>query len=351
MIREPAVAGQFYSGNAASLRRTIASFLEKGESLLEAKAVVSPHAGYVYSGAVAGAVYSAVKLPKRIIVLGPNHTGRGVALSLHPPGEWLTPLGTVAIDTEMNRRLLEECPGLREDRVAHVREHSLEVQIPFLQSLVPEFRFSAICVGTADYASLDSLGHAMACVVQSLGEPVLVVASSDMTHYEPADVAREKDQLAIDRVIAVDPRGIFQFGWDVKEKLPHQEDTEELDHLQNRNPRIRVQQAQGPHDDERGDQGHLHRHHHRAEVEQEQHVAPPEAQSGKGVAGEHRGEHGTHGFDRGNQEGIEQPAPQWILVPGLSIVLPPNLAGRVVNSRLTAATPIQRRTSPAPESA
>lgn len=210
MIREPAVAGQFYSANSASLRRTIDSFLEKRESLLEAKAVVSPHAGYVYSGAVAGAVYSNVKLPKRMIVLGPNHTGRGAALSLHPEGEWLTPLGKVAIDAEMNRRLLEECPDLREDRMAHMREHSLEVQIPFLQSLVPEFRFSAICVGTADYASLESLGHAMARVIQSLGEPALIVASSDMTHYEPADVAREKDRLAIDQVIAVDPQGLYR---------------------------------------------------------------------------------------------------------------------------------------------
>jgi AmmeMemoRadiSam system protein B len=210
MIREPAVAGQFYPANPASLRKTIDSFQEKHEALLEAKAVVSPHAGYVYSGAVAGAVYSAVKLPKRMIVLGPNHTGRGIPLSLHPEGEWLTPLGTVAIDAEMNRRLLEECPDLREDRMAHLREHSLEVQIPFLQALAPEFKFSAICVGTADFASLDSLGHAMARAIQSIKESVLIVSSSDMTHYEPADVARKKDRLAIDQVIAVDPHELYR---------------------------------------------------------------------------------------------------------------------------------------------
>ncbi len=210
MIREPAVAGQFYPANPVSLRNAIASVLEKSELRLEAKAIVVPHAGYMYSGAVAGAVYSNIKLPKKLIVLGPNHTGRGNPLSLHPAGEWRTPFGLAAIDAEMNRCLIEQSPGLREDRAAHMREHSLEVQIPFVQALVPEFTFSAICVGTSNYASLESLGHAMARVVHSLGEPVLIVASSDMTHYEPADVAREKDHLAIDRVLAVDARGLYR---------------------------------------------------------------------------------------------------------------------------------------------
>ncbi|HYK88098.1 MAG TPA: AmmeMemoRadiSam system protein B [Acidobacteriota bacterium] len=208
MIREPAVAGQFYPANPASLRRVLESLLETHEPLLEARAVVAPHAGYVYSGAVAGAVYGSVKLPKRVIILGPNHTGRGIPLSLYPSGEWRTPLGLVAIDARMNDLLLEGCAGLHEDRAAHMREHSLEVQIPFLQALVPEFTFSAICVGTGDFASLDALGHAIALGIQSLGESVLIVASSDMTHYEPAEAAREKDRLAIDKVIAVDPRGL-----------------------------------------------------------------------------------------------------------------------------------------------
>ncbi len=210
MIREPAVAGQFYSASSVALRRTVDSFLEKCGSRVDAKSIVCPHAGYVYSGAVAGAVYSVVKLPKRLIVLGPNHTGRGVALSLHPAGEWLTPLGNVAIDEDINRRLLKECAGLREDRAAHLHEHSIEVQIPFLQALARDFRFSAICVGTTDFTALDALGHAMARVVRDLEEPVLIVASSDMTHYESAEAAREKDRLAIEQVVAVDPRGLYR---------------------------------------------------------------------------------------------------------------------------------------------
>jgi AmmeMemoRadiSam system protein B len=99
---------------------------------------------------------------------------------------------------------------LREDSTAHRDEHSLEVQIPFIQVLQPDFRFSAICLGTADYSALEALGHAMAKAIQSCHEPVLLVASSDMTHYKSADMAARQDQFAIDRILAVDPRGLYQ---------------------------------------------------------------------------------------------------------------------------------------------
>ncbi|MBZ5495333.1 MAG: AmmeMemoRadiSam system protein B [Acidobacteriia bacterium] len=210
MIREPAVAGQFYPANPQRLQENIRSFLSRSEALLDVKGIVAPHAGYVYSGGVAGAVYAAVRLPRRFIILGPNHTGKGVALSLYPSGQWRTPLGLVGIDEELNRSLVRECSLLVEDTAAHVREHSIEVQIPFLQSLADAPRFSAICVGTSDYASLETLGHALARVVQSTSEPVLLVASSDMSHYEPADVAARKDRFAIDRVVGVDPHGLYQ---------------------------------------------------------------------------------------------------------------------------------------------
>ncbi len=208
MIREPAVAGQFYSGDPWTLRRVITSFLQTPASLLDAKAVVSPHAGYIYSGSVAGAVFSSVRLPRRFIILGPNHTGMGARLALAPAGEWLTPLGPVAIDPDLNRQLLENNPHLQEDNAAHVREHSLEVQLPFLQALIPEFRFAAICVGTADYEVLEALGRVIAGVIRDSKEPILVVASSDMNHFEPATVASEKDHLAIAKMQALDPLGL-----------------------------------------------------------------------------------------------------------------------------------------------
>jgi AmmeMemoRadiSam system protein B len=210
MIREPVVSGRFYPSDPEVLRRDLAAMLDSRETGVEAKAILVPHAGYMYSGAVAGAVYGAIRIPKRIIVLGPNHTGRGASLSLFPPGEWRTPLGNVRIDPDMTAHLLQECPDLQEDRAAHMSEHSLEVQIPFLQAREPKFSIAAICVGTAQYPILESLGHALARTIQWVQEPVLLIASSDMTHYEPADVAASKDQLAIDQVIALDPKGLHR---------------------------------------------------------------------------------------------------------------------------------------------
>jgi AmmeMemoRadiSam system protein B len=210
MAREAVVAGQFYSSDPRELRRVIESFVHKPEGMLEAKAVLVPHAGYVYSGSVAGEVFSSIKLPHRVILLGPNHSGRGAALALSPAGAWHMPLGTVWIDEEMNQLLTKECPGLQEDSAAHRNEHSLEVQIPFIQVLQPDFRFSAICVKTIDYSMLETLGHAMARVIRSMQEPVLLVASSDMTHYEAAEDASRQDQFAIDRMLAIDPRGLYQ---------------------------------------------------------------------------------------------------------------------------------------------
>jgi AmmeMemoRadiSam system protein B len=209
-VRRPAYAGQFYPENPELLRKTIQSYFRGTDSPLEAKAVVVPHAGYIYSGSVTGRVLSTVKVPHRVILLGPNHTGRGKALALSPDGAWKSPLGTVPVDSDLNRKLLEACPELREDADAHLREHSLEVQIPFLQTLEPDCRISAICIGTAEYTVLESLGHAMATVVRSLEEPVLLLASSDMTHYESAEAAALQDTMAIDRMKDVDPQGLYR---------------------------------------------------------------------------------------------------------------------------------------------
>jgi AmmeMemoRadiSam system protein B len=209
-IRESVYAGQFYPGRPDELLKEVQSFLQSPASLLEAKGILVPHAGYVYSGAVAGKVFSSVKLPKRFILLGPNHTGLGAGLALSPPVGWRTPLGTVPVDLELNLKLLSACPQLKEDPSAHRNEHCLEVQIPFLQVLQPDSSFSAICVRTADFAALESLGHAIAQVVRTEAEPVLLIASSDMTHYEDADAAATQDRLAIDRMLELDPAGLYQ---------------------------------------------------------------------------------------------------------------------------------------------
>jgi len=184
--------------------------MRKQTPLLEARAVVVPHAGYIYSGSVTGSVLSTVKLPRKVILLGPNHTGLGAPLSLSSDTAWRTPLGKVSIDRVLNRKLLENCPELREDTDAHLREHSLEVQIPFIQMIQPDCSISAICIGTAKYDALQSLGRAMAEIVRSAEEPVLLLSSSDMTHYESAESAATKDRLAIDHILKIDASGLYR---------------------------------------------------------------------------------------------------------------------------------------------
>jgi AmmeMemoRadiSam system protein B len=210
MIREAVVAGQFYPADPNELRATLGALIRKHDPLLEAKGVVVPHAGYVYSGSVAGEVFSSVRMPDRVILLGPNHTGRGVSLALAPVGAWDMPLGTVQVDADLNRELKAHCPELKEDAAAHYFEHSLEVQIPFLQFLQPDFQFSAICIQTIDLSTLEALGHAMAKVIQSRKESVLLIASSDMSHYRTREAAAKQDRFAIDQMLALDPQGLHR---------------------------------------------------------------------------------------------------------------------------------------------
>jgi len=210
MLREPVVAGYFYSDQPEELHDKITAYFQASQPSLKPKAVICPHAGYIYSGAVAGAVFGMLDVPEHVIIMGPNHTGRGAELSIYPEGNWRTPLGSVSIDKEMTDRLIEECPLLCPDRLAHLEEHSVEVQIPFLQARAPAFRFSAICVGISRFSKLEELGHALARVARSMPEPPLLVVSSDMNHYESAQVAYHKDHEAIQQVLEVNPEGLHR---------------------------------------------------------------------------------------------------------------------------------------------
>jgi hypothetical protein len=171
---------------------------------------VVPHAGYMYSGQVAGAVFG--KLPKRstYIMLCPNHTGRGAPLAIMSSGEWLTPLGKVPIDDAMAKALGRSCHLLQEDAEAHEDEHSLEVQLPFLQRSVGEFRFVPIAIGFGGYSGLESLGHSIAQAMGASANSGMVIASSDMNHYEPDGITREKDRKAIEKILALDPPGLYE---------------------------------------------------------------------------------------------------------------------------------------------
>ena len=212
MIRPPAVAGRFYPDDPERLRAAVDTFLASDgeEKKVRARACIVPHAGYVYSGSVAGEVYRRLEIPRRVILLGPRHYPRGGPLAILSDGAWLTPLGTAPIDRLLAEKIPQEFPFLREDELAHSGEHSLEVQLPFLQRAAPSFAFVPIVLGGAQWEALDALGHALARVIASESEPVLLVASSDMNHYESDAVTRVKDRKAIDQILALEPRKLFE---------------------------------------------------------------------------------------------------------------------------------------------
>jgi AmmeMemoRadiSam system protein B len=212
MLRLPAVAGQFYPADPRELTRLIRKFSaeDPGVKKTRARACLVPHAGYIYSGGVAGAVFARMILPKQILVLGVRHSPIGEDLAILSEGSWRTPLGDAPVDETLAQRVKVACPGLREDSIAHSREHSLEVEIPFLQILDPGFSFVPVAVGTLRFEDLHELGMGVARVLKESQEEILVVTSSDMNHYEPDDATRIKDAKAIDRLTAVDARGLFE---------------------------------------------------------------------------------------------------------------------------------------------
>jgi MEMO1 family protein len=212
-LRRPAVAGRFYPRNADDLRAEARGYLSQASTIEEApvRAVgcIAPHAGYMYSGHVAGAVFARIEIPRRCIVMCPNHTGMGRALAILSEGAWETPLGEVAIASELARSLKQRFPALEEDSAAHRAEHAAEVELPFLQLRQAELRFVPIALGTGQFEILEQLGKAIAEVVAAQSEPVLIIASSDMNHYEPDALTRVKDHRAIERILSLDPRGLY----------------------------------------------------------------------------------------------------------------------------------------------
>lgn len=209
MVRQPAVAGQFYPGESLSLKRELDRLVSLGESR-RVLGVVSPHAGYVYSGKVAGMLFGAIDVPKTVLILGPNHHGVGSPAALYPAGEWLTPLGSVPVNERLNELILNHAPMVALDPVAHRFEHSLEVQVPFLKHRNANLTIAALCLGNLDFGSCRALGEALAAAITEFGEEVLIVASSDMTHYESAASARKKDDLALHELKRLDPEALIK---------------------------------------------------------------------------------------------------------------------------------------------
>ena len=210
MLRLPAVAGRFYPDNPEELTTLVREYAkplpDKKPSL--AKACLVPHAGYKFSGHVAGAVFSRIAVPRKILILGVRHFPRGEPVAIISSGVWITPLGDAPVDEVLAAALKNECPILREDAIAHSREHSLEVQLPFLQVLSPDFTFVPIALGTARFDDLVAVGEALARVLAANPE-TLLLTTSDLNHYEDDATTRLKDNKAIDQILALSPRGLY----------------------------------------------------------------------------------------------------------------------------------------------
>ena len=211
MKRTAAWAGQFYAGNARALKTEIEKLLPKGlQPKKEALGVMVPHAGYIYSGRVAASVYSRIKIPQTVVMVGPNHTGFGHMVSLSNQGIWQTPLGETYVDSDLAAEIARECSSLVTiDETAHLREHSLEVQLPFLQYLKEDLTIVPIALINYNNEVCESLGECIARAVKKSHKDVLVLASSDMTHYESRQKAEKKDQLAIKHLLALEPRQLL----------------------------------------------------------------------------------------------------------------------------------------------
>lgn len=204
MLREAVVAGKFYPDSPVELKKMIAGMVDDKAAREEVIGLVSPHAGYIYSGAVAGATISRVKMKDTFIILGPNHTGMGKAFSIMVEGTWRTPLGDVEIDSELARRILALSGYLEEDYDAHRFEHSIEVQLPFLQYFKKDIKLVPIVLSHANGAAYKEIGKVMAKAVKELKREAVIIASSDMTHYEPQASAKKKDDQAIEAMLALD---------------------------------------------------------------------------------------------------------------------------------------------------
>ncbi|MFV2082470.1 MAG: AmmeMemoRadiSam system protein B [bacterium] len=209
-VRQPAVSGQFYPGDPDNLQTQVESYLKPVPPLPGVIGAVIPHAGYIYSGAVAGETVSVLSVPDRVLILGPNHTGWGPEISVFSGRSWQMPFGEVRIDVDLADQILEYAPGSTADILAHSQEHSIEVLLPFLYyARAEEFTFVPVTISHISSEACRDLGFSLARIIESSGEDILVVASSDMTHFESHSSAAEKDGAAIERILDLDPDGLI----------------------------------------------------------------------------------------------------------------------------------------------
>jgi hypothetical protein len=209
MIRQPAVAGSFYPGSKGALEKELSQMITSSGSKKKVLGLISPHAGYVYSGGCAGKGFARVEVPGTVIILGVNHRGMGHAFAVDGNDYWSTPLGEIVVDGELADALVNNSEVFKIDSRAGVAEHSLEVQVPFIQYLNPGAKILPITISSWDLDRLIEGGKEIARLIRGR-EDVLIVASTDMSHYIDAETAKVKDQKAIDTILAMDPKELFR---------------------------------------------------------------------------------------------------------------------------------------------
>lgn len=210
-MRSAVVADRFYPGSPSGLTRYLQQLVPEipEADKQDAIAVVSPHAGYIYSGSVAGETLARVRVPDTVVILGPNHHGRGAPLALGLD-DWQMPLGDVAIARELAQLINDGSAVITEDETAQDYEHSLEVQVPFLQFCNPNVSIVPVVVSHVSYDVCEEAGRDLARTIKQYPHPVLIVASTDMTHYESRQEAGRKDRMALEYVKKLDPRGLYE---------------------------------------------------------------------------------------------------------------------------------------------
>lgn len=206
-LRKAVVSGHFYPSRQEELLAVLRKMTDSSGRKEKALSVIAPHAGYIYSGAVAGKVFGSIEIPASVILLGPNHTGFGEPFAIETEGAWETPLGSVPIDTGLARLVLKQSAYLQEDHLAFQREHSIEVQLPFLQYLRRDVMIVPILLGSVAVNSLvwQEIAAALVAGIKESGDEALIVASSDFTHYQPQKEAEENDRAVIEAIEMLDP--------------------------------------------------------------------------------------------------------------------------------------------------
>ncbi len=211
MIRKAVFAGSFYPAGKAELYKTVDMLLDPDSSRAEkVPAVIVPHAGYIYSGKVAGLTYASVSVPDTVVILGPNHRGLGREVAVMKSGEWEIPGGSVEIDGELAELIISLSSAAASDSVAHDAEHSIEVQLPFIARKNPAARIVPVCLAGVDVNIADDLAEAISRAVKEMKRDVLLVASTDMSHFISRREAQRLDFIAIEKIKKLDAEGLLE---------------------------------------------------------------------------------------------------------------------------------------------